>query len=128
MSPELAIKLITTEVPEKLCRGCACTHAESLQLCPTLCDPVYHNPPGFSVHKILHTGILQWVAISSSWGSFQPRFKTCFLELKSYSVIVVQALSLFWIFAGPFVVQSRPYVCNPLDWNMPSFPVLHCLL
>ena len=27
--------------------------ALSLQLCPTLCDPVDHHPPGSSVHGIL---------------------------------------------------------------------------
>ena len=48
--------------------------------------------------------------MSSSWGSYQPRFQTCFLEPKSYSVFVVQALSLVWIFAGPFVVQSFSHV------------------
>ena len=26
-------------------------HAESLQLCPTLCDPMNHSPPGSSVHR-----------------------------------------------------------------------------
>ena len=31
----------------------ACLHGESLQLCPTLCDPMDCNPPGSSVHEIL---------------------------------------------------------------------------
>ena len=30
-----------------------CTHAESLQLCPTLCDLVDCSTPGLSVHGIL---------------------------------------------------------------------------
>ena len=29
---------------------CACTHAKSLQSCPTLCNPMYCSPPGSSVH------------------------------------------------------------------------------
>ena len=33
---------------------------------------------GSSVHGILQTGILEWVAISSSGGSFQPRDRTPF--------------------------------------------------
>ena len=45
------------------------------QLCPTLCDPMDCNPPGFSVHGILQARILEWVAISSSMGSSQPRIK-----------------------------------------------------
>ena len=31
----------------------ACMHAKSLQLCPTLCDPMDSSPPGSSVHRIL---------------------------------------------------------------------------
>ena len=36
------------------------------QLCPILCDPMYCNLPGSSVHGILQTRILEWVAISFS--------------------------------------------------------------
>ena len=36
------------------------------QSCPTLCDPVDCSPPGSSVHGILQTRILKWVAISFS--------------------------------------------------------------
>ena len=31
----------------------ACMHAKSLQLCPTLCDPIDGSPPGSPVHRIL---------------------------------------------------------------------------
>ena len=31
--------------------------AKSLQLCPTLCDPMDCSPPGSSVHGILQAGI-----------------------------------------------------------------------
>ena len=44
--------------------------------CPTLCDPVDCNPPGSSVHGILQARILEWVAISFSRGSSQPRDQT----------------------------------------------------
>ena len=47
--------------------------AKSLQSCLTLCDPVDCSLPGSSVHGIFHTRILEWVAISSSRRSFQPR-------------------------------------------------------
>ena len=39
----------------------------------TLCEPVDHSPPDSSVHGILQARILEWVAISFSRGSFQPR-------------------------------------------------------
>ena len=46
------------------------------QLCPKLCDPMDCSPPGSSVHGILQAGILEWVAISFSGGSSQPRDQT----------------------------------------------------
>ena len=45
--------------------------------CLTLCDPMDCSPPGSSVHGILQIRILEWVAISSSRGSPQPRDWTC---------------------------------------------------
>ena len=33
-----------------------------------LCNPMDCNPPGSSVYKIFQARILEWVAISSSWG------------------------------------------------------------
>ena len=50
--------------------------AKLIQLCLTLCDPIHCSPPGSSVHGILQARILEWVAISSSRGSFQPRDQT----------------------------------------------------
>ena len=43
------------------------------QLCPALCDPMDCSPPGSSVHGISQARILEWVVISSSGGSSQPR-------------------------------------------------------
>ena len=50
-----------------------CVHAKSLQLCPTLCDPMDCSPPGSSVHEIFQARILEQVAIPFSGGSSQPR-------------------------------------------------------
>ena len=44
----------------------AATAAESLQSCPTLCDPIDCSPPGSSVPGILQARTLEWVAISFS--------------------------------------------------------------
>ena len=52
---------------------CVCACAKSLQLCPTLCDPIDQRLPGCSVHGILQARVLEWVAMSSSRGSSQPR-------------------------------------------------------
>ena len=41
--------------------------------CLTLCDPMNCSPPRSSVHGILQARTLEWVAISFSRGSSQPR-------------------------------------------------------
>ena len=44
----------------------AAAAAKSLQLCPTLCDPIDGSPLGSSVPGILQARTLEWVAISFS--------------------------------------------------------------
>ena len=39
--------------------------AKSLQLCPTLCNPIDSTPPGSPIPGILQARTLEWVAISS---------------------------------------------------------------
>ena len=40
--------------------------AKSLQLCPTLCDPIDSSPPGYPILGILQARTLERVAISFS--------------------------------------------------------------
>ena len=40
--------------------------AKSLQLCPTLCEPIDGSPPGSPVPGILQERTLEWGAIASS--------------------------------------------------------------
>ena len=40
--------------------------AKSLQLCPTLCDPIDGSPPGSAIPGILQARTLEWVAVSFS--------------------------------------------------------------
>ena len=44
----------------------AAAAAKSLQLCPTLCDPIDGSPPGSPVPGILQARTLEWVVISFS--------------------------------------------------------------
>ena len=44
----------------------AAAAAESLQSCPTLCDPIDSSPPGCPVPGVLQARTLEWVAISFS--------------------------------------------------------------
>ena len=46
------------------------------QSCLTFCDPMNCSLPGSSVHGIFQARILEWVAISFSRGSSQPRVQT----------------------------------------------------
>ena len=61
-----------------------CLHAKSLQLCPTLCNPMDCSPPGFSVHGILQARILEWVAMLSSMAFSQPRDRARVLGLQHW--------------------------------------------
>ena len=52
------------------------SESEVTQSCATLCDPMDRSLPGFSVHGIFPARVLEWVAISFSRGSSQPRNRT----------------------------------------------------
>ena len=49
---------------------------EVAQSCPTLCNPMNYSLPGSSVHGIFQAIVLEWIAISFSKGSSQPRDRT----------------------------------------------------
>ena len=46
------------------------------QSCLTLCDPMDCTLKGSSVHGIFQALVLEWIAISFSRGSSQPRART----------------------------------------------------
>ena len=99
--------------------------AKSLQLCPTLCDPVDRSPPGSSVRGILQARILEWAALPSSRGSSQPRDQT---HVSCISYIVWQAGSLPLVPPGKpevkmLVAQSCPTLCNLMDYSLLCFSV-----
>ena len=50
--------------------------SEVTQSCPTLSDPMDCSLPGSSVHGIFQARVLEWVVISFSRGSSQPRDRT----------------------------------------------------
>ena len=60
--------------------------AKSLQLCPTLWDPIDSSPPGSPIPGILQARILEWVAISfsNSW--------TWKVKVKSLSRVLLLAI------------------------------------
>ena len=57
--------------------------SEVAQSCPTLCNPMDCSLPVSSVHGIFQARVLEWIAISFSRGSSQPRARTqvsCFVD------------------------------------------------
>ena len=69
--------------------GCHCLPCQEIEMlkedvcaqsCPTLCEHMDCGPPGFSVHGILQTRILEWVGISFSRESTQGS-NSCLLPL-----------------------------------------------
>ena len=54
------------ELARSVRENAAAAAAKSLQLCPTLCDPIDGSPPGSPVPGILQARTLEWVAISFS--------------------------------------------------------------
>ena len=55
--------------------------AQSLQSCPTLCDPIDGNLPGSSVHWIFQARGLEWGAIAFSGSTFYTTSIQCTLFL-----------------------------------------------
>ena len=81
----------TWETPKGRITVCA---AKSLQLCPTLCDPIDGSPPGFPVPGILQARTLEWVAIS-----FSNAWKW---KVKSESEVAQSC----WLLATPWTAKS----------------------
>ena len=101
------------------CEAHACSVAQS---CLTLFYPMDCSPPGFSVHGIFQARILEWIAISSSRGSFSPRDWSCFPW--SLSAPALQA-DFF-----PLSLQGSPPVKHwsfPFWWRLVYLCVLCCL-
>ena len=78
------------EMVETSSHACVCVSLLA-QSCLTLCDPMDCSSPGSSVYGILQVIILEWVAMSPSRESSQPRDQT-------------QTLSV----AGRFSLPSEP--------------------
>ena len=58
----------------------AAATAKSLQLCPTLCDPIDGSPPGSPVPGILQARTLEWVAAGSQHIAYWVHIAYCILS------------------------------------------------
>ena len=84
------------------------SESEVAQSCPTLCDPMDCSLPGSSVRGILQARVLEWVAVSFSRRSSQPRDRS-----RVSHIAAAAAKSL----------QSCPTLCDPIDGSPPGSPV-----
>ena len=73
------------------------SESEVAQSCPTLCDPIYSSPPGFSVHGIFQARVLEWGAIA-------------FSEMLMLGCINITNLQSF---SGIVLSSSLPSSCYP---------------
>ena len=73
--------------------------AKSLQLCPTLCDPINGSPPGSPIPGIFQLRTLEWAAISFS-NLWKWKVKS---EIE--------------------VTQLYPTLSDPMDCSLPGFSV-----
>ena len=96
--------------------GVSTATAMSLQLCPTLCDPIDCSPPGSPVPGILQARTLEWVAISfSNAGKWK-------VKVKSLSRVRLLATPLTTAYqAPPSMGFSRQEYWSGVPLPSPSF-------
>ena len=99
------------------------SESEVAQLCPTLWDPIDCSLLGSSVHGIFQAIVLEWIAISLSRGSSQPRARTWVSRIvdRRFTVRatreVLKDLRRSKTFP-PFTDSSHPWcVLNVLPWD-----------
>ena len=87
--------LLLLSLPEMppLCHTAAAAAAKSLQLCPTLCDPIDGSPPGSPVPGVLQARTPKWVGISFS-NAWKWKVK-------------VKPLSRVWLSATPWTTAHQ---------------------
>ena len=115
--------------------------AKSLQLCPTLCDPIDGSPPGSPVPGILQAGTLEWIAISFSnawkWKVEEKSLSHVRLLVPPWTVAHQAPPPMgfsrqeHWsgvplpspLGAAVKSLQSCPNLCDPIDGSPPGSPV-----
>ena len=81
------------------------------QSCPTLRDPTDYSLPRSSVHGVFQAIVLEWIAISFSRGSSQPRARTRVSRSvdRRFAVWATREVScLLWVCLFECVIGSFP--------------------
>ena len=88
--------------------------SEVAQSCLTLCDPIDCSLPGSSVHGIFQAILLEWIAISFSRGSSQPRDQTRVSHIvdrrlpsepPGKSFFLISLLNFLYLFRGYYSIS-----------------------
>ena len=87
--------------------ACVCT-----RLCPALYSLMDCGPRGSSVYGIFQARILEWVVISSSRGSSQPRDRTC--TAGGFFTTVSSRKPIIWMAANIHLISS--VLCMKCSW------------
>ena len=85
---------------------------EVAQSCLTLCDPMDCGLPGSSIQGILQARILEWVAISFSRGSSQPRDQIQVSCIGGRRFNLWDTREDFWSFGSALEQTRSLWVCH----------------
>ena len=105
-----------------------CAHARSLQSCLTLCNPLDHSLPGFSVHGVLQTRILEWVAFLSPGDLPDSRIKYTSLPSPALGVRFFTTSMTWEVQRTGWVTDKRFRHDKPLPWQPQMRIVYHWAL
>ena len=112
---------------------CVCL-CQSLQSCPTLCDPMDCSPPGSCVHEILHARI-QWVQMSLVYlknreegnailKSIAKQDRPILIEWREMGRKKAQSIDDLQLRADSGMESLRPHRLQPIrllfPWNSPG--------
>ena len=92
------------------------------QSCLTLCNPMDCSPPGSSLHGILQARVLEWIAISFSRESSQPRDRTQVSRIpgRRFNLWATSKKATLW---DPFSALAMRFCTSKgIIVPVPSFP------
>ena len=95
---------------------------EVAQSCPTLCHPMDCSLLGFSIRGIFQARVLEWVVISFSGASSQPRDRTWIFRIagRHFTIWVTRTIWYFiYILALPFT--GRLALCKLINLSKSQF-------
>ena len=101
--------------------GCVCSVVSNP------CNPMDCNQLVSSVHEIAQARILEWVAISFSKGSSQPRYQSCPSCIGRRILHHWVSRKLYTLAFSSVQSPSPVQLCNPMDCSMSGLPVNHQL-